>query len=715
MKNTNDQIFFNFSYFALNLLGKNLYSTPLNAISELVANGLDAQANNIKLYINMEDKEHSIIEILDNGIGMDYTDLANKYVHMGKNKRNELPEELKQSAMGRKGIGKLAALFLSKKYYIVTKTKNEDESVWCLDSINSNESEIPSLQRCNLDDFDFKTKNYFKNFKSGTVILLPNVNLVGIGAHSIEGLKVNLSNYFLTNSIDCKIEVCVVNSKNQELNFETVQKSIAYKNMCAFIDNTKEGYTKNLAKFLRYTNSKYEKVKNKKREVIQIDSSEFPELIGEHEFTLEDGITKIRIPYKVEGWIGIHSSIDAKYAIDNDERFIRNKAYTPAKLRLYIRKKLAIANFMELMPRTQALDNYIEGEISFDILDDDRLEDIATTNRQNLKPDDERVRFLVKLLNPVLGRLIKERAKFGNQIKKEEQDIEAEIERKKEEEIRKAEEKAEKERKAKEEAEHQKAEEKVRRQKAEEKAKQEETARKVAEEEIKNEKKRSKFIESNLSENQEDFAKRLHMLKTNICIMEKAIKKMVMLLQRDRFDKNIAWDNLKTFSYHLARAHATLKYSPYAKFNTQNESLKDDLFAFIKEYAENVLIDAEDIQIKVYNTNNEHFTTKFSPQDIVIILENIVSNAAKPEHNANLLEIDMYMQNDVANIVFRNNGNKLDKKVQDVQELFNFGKSYTKLGTGIGLYHVKKIVEDNLNGSVSINEPNKGFELQIRI
>ena len=197
--------------------------------------------------------------------------------------------------------------------------------------------------------------------------------------------------------------------------------------------------------------------------------------------------------------------------------------------------------------------------------------------------------------------------------------------------------------------------------------------------------------------------------------MEKAIKKMVMLLQRDKFDKNTAWDNLKTFSYHLARAHATLKYSPYAKFNTQNESLEDDLFAFIKEYAENVLIDAEDIQIKVYNTNEEHFITKFSPQDIVIILENIVSNAAKPEHNADLLEIDMYMQNDIANIVFRNNGNKLDKKIQDVQELFNFGKSYTKLGTGIGLYHVKKIVENNLNGSVSINKPNKGFELQIRI
>ena len=515
MQNTDNQIFFNFSYFALNLLGKNLYSTPLSAISEIVANGLDAQASNVKLYINMEDKEHSIIEILDNGTGMTYSDLANKYVFMGKNKRDELPEELKQSVMGRKGIGKLSALYLSKKYYIITKTQEEGEAVWCLDTINSNESETPSLQRCNSSDVPFATDSYFKNFKSGTVILLPDVNLVGIGTQSIEGLKANLSDYFLTNSIDCKIEVCIVNSKNEKLNFETIQKSIAYKNMCAFIDNTKEDYAKNLANYVRYTKTKYDEVKNKKREVVKINPNEFPELSGEHEFTLEDRHTKINIPYKLEGWIGIHSSIEQSYASDNDERFIRNKVYTPAKLRLYIRKKLAVENFMELMGRTQAFDNYIEGEISFDILDDDRLEDIATTNRQNLKPDDERVRFLVTILNPVLGRLVKERTKFGNQISAEEDAIEAEIKRKQEEEKRKAEEKAEQEKKAKEEAERKKKEEEERRKKAEEekrkaeeKAEQERKAREAAEAEAKNEKRRSKFIECNLSEDQKSFTKK---------------------------------------------------------------------------------------------------------------------------------------------------------------------------------------------------------------
>lgn len=60
-KNTDNAIYFDFSYAALKLLGKNLYSNAANAISELVANGLDAKAKNVYVYIDMSDKEHSII------------------------------------------------------------------------------------------------------------------------------------------------------------------------------------------------------------------------------------------------------------------------------------------------------------------------------------------------------------------------------------------------------------------------------------------------------------------------------------------------------------------------------------------------------------------------------------------------------------------------------------------------------------------------------
>ncbi|RCX20157.1 hypothetical protein DFR58_102230 [Anaerobacterium chartisolvens] len=47
----------------------------------------------------------------------------------------------------------------------------------------------------------------------------------------------------------------------------------------------------------------------------------------------------------------------------------------------YVRNKLAIENFLNVINNTQAFVNYIEGEIHFDILDEDDLPDIATSNR----------------------------------------------------------------------------------------------------------------------------------------------------------------------------------------------------------------------------------------------------------------------------------------------------------------------------------------------
>ena len=111
----------------------------------------------------------------------------------------------------------------------------------------------------------------------------------------------------------------------------------------------------------------------------------------------------------------------------------------------------------------------------------------------------------------------------------------------------------------------------------------------------------------------------------------------------------------------------------------------------------------------------QKFITKFSPQDIAIIIDNIASNTAKPEHKSTELEITLFIQNDIANIVFKDNGVGLSSKIKDINELFEFGKSYTESGTGIGLYHVKDIVENHLNGNVTINKTKKGFEIQIRI
>ena len=52
---TENKIPFNFTYYAMKLLGKNLYSNPWTAISEIVANGIDAGAPNVYVLVDMRD------------------------------------------------------------------------------------------------------------------------------------------------------------------------------------------------------------------------------------------------------------------------------------------------------------------------------------------------------------------------------------------------------------------------------------------------------------------------------------------------------------------------------------------------------------------------------------------------------------------------------------------------------------------------------------
>lgn len=71
---------------------------------------------------------------------------------------------------------------------------------------------------------------------------------------------------------------------------------------------------------------------------------------------------------------------------------------------------------------------------------------------------------------------------------------------------------------------------------------------------------------------------------------------------------------------------------------------------------------------------------------------------------------------DYASIEFSDNGDGINSSVENVDELFEFGKGYTSTGTGVGLYHIKDIIVNKLDGEVSIvSEPKNGFSLYVRL
>lgn len=412
-----------FSYLALKLLGKNLYSNAWAAISELVANGLDAKAKKINVYIDMTDKRNSKIEVFDDGCGMSFDDFEKKYSYIGRNRRDNSDDQ--DTVMGRKGIGKLAALYLSRHYYISSKEAgNNTQLTYEMDFPTEKESlndDFPELKL--VPNIKFLNQD-FNQYKSGTMVHMEKVDLTGYADFSLSILENVLSDFFSVDDLnDQNIFVKVVKSKSDiSKKFEKVKKKIPFKNMAEILCFDEKTYNR-LKKYcgekliLEYKNKDFGEYESQ----IKVEKSLINNDLGKQEFVspLSSRIVKHG---ELKGWIGIHSSIDTRIAIKNDKNFKKSKLYNPLKLRIYVRNKLAISDFLPVINNTQVFNNFIEGEIGFDILDDNDFPDIATTNRQNMDENDRRIKVLADNIKKVVTSLIQYRQNIAKKLNNQEKE-----------------------------------------------------------------------------------------------------------------------------------------------------------------------------------------------------------------------------------------------------------------------------------------------------
>lgn len=154
-----------------------------------------------------------------------------------------------------------------------------------------------------------------------------------------------------------------------------------------------------------------------------------------------------------------------------------------------------------------------------------------------------------------------------------------------------------------------------------------------------------------------------------------------------------------------------------AKFKLSSEEIKDDLSLYIQQYIERVYVsfnekelDEKRVVIRVYRPSDLTFVRIFDPMKIVVIIDNLISNSIKA--NSKLIEVNMSSPDGKSlQISFRDNGHGI--RDADLQNIFEFGFSTTG-GTGIGLYHIKKIMDEY--GSIIVNNKlTEGVEFIIRV
>jgi len=131
-KENKDSLYWRFDLSTFRLLGRELITDRITALFELVKNSYDANARNIHvtfLNVNPVGKDTKII-IKDDGIGMDITDLKDKWMVIGtasKRKNRLSPAPFNRKMVGKKGVGRFAVDKLGSKLLLQTKLAGSNE------------------------------------------------------------------------------------------------------------------------------------------------------------------------------------------------------------------------------------------------------------------------------------------------------------------------------------------------------------------------------------------------------------------------------------------------------------------------------------------------------------------------------------------------------------------------------------------------------------
>ena len=106
-------------------LGVRMYSRLAPALAEIISNAYDADATNVIITLSEESRNPKEIRIKDDGIGLSFDEISNKFLVIGRNRRSDegdVPSrKYNRLPTGKKGLGKLALFGLAKTITILTR------------------------------------------------------------------------------------------------------------------------------------------------------------------------------------------------------------------------------------------------------------------------------------------------------------------------------------------------------------------------------------------------------------------------------------------------------------------------------------------------------------------------------------------------------------------------------------------------------------------
>jgi Histidine kinase-, DNA gyrase B-, and HSP90-like ATPase len=387
----------------LELLGPNLYTNIYYVLAELVANAYDADAKNVYVIANKDD-----IRVEDDGHGMSYKkgDVT-KYLDVAaesrKTESDSLTRSRKRRKMGRKGVGKLAALSVSENVDVMTIAGGEKSGFVLSRKIEEGNKLRPIPE---------KKIQFSRIKKHGTAIVMkaPHYRL----HKSLDAVKRNLLKIFPLVSKDFRIHI--IRGKEVEMiaDFDrNIMKELvtlvtlgdSYSSLCDLVPNT-------------YPKRRKDLVVSRATKSIPLQMKDTQGV--EHEYFLE-----------INGWIGTYQTTKGRKAemTDFPDNFIS----------LFANGKMGEFNILPVVGQNKLNEVYVVGQLHVDLFELTELPDMALSNRQGYKSDDPRyVAMLDYVRRELLADILRRRDTFTDLRNVEKKLVKKEKQKEDEERLRKA-------------------------------------------------------------------------------------------------------------------------------------------------------------------------------------------------------------------------------------------------------------------------------------
>lgn len=150
------------------------------------------------------------------------------------------------------------------------------------------------------------------------------------------------------------------------------------------------------------------------------------------------------------------------------------------------------------------------------------------------------------------------------------------------------------------------------------------------------------------------------------------------------------------------------RFATHANFRISSTRTNAEIFTFIKRYLADVKNFGifNDLQIVDKIPNDIQLIKKIRPLEMTMLIDNLISNAQK----ANASKIQFSAEREGRSTYLINatdDGNGLSDEIREPDTIFEKGITTTS-GSGLGLYHLKKIVADDLGGAAFVANRSKG-------